>query len=397
MARRKTNKNVVIALLVVLMIVLAVGYAAFSETLTISGTANAKGTFDIEFQNAKVVKTVGANEENTKAEISADKNTLTVKAADLAYPGAGVEFSTDIVNIGSIPAKVEAITPTNITGNTSGVIKIKGLEVITTEHPVIEPGEKCNIHFTVEWPAESTNQLTEDGETVTFSLAVQYTQSTDTVFDGKASHDELDSTGAVKPQAKKLTEVIQASDYGKTINYSVEVNGKTYSDWKVLYNDGTNVQIIMSDFLPQTEIPSGIGLQKVSGMTYNVNGTSQSNLVSCLKTGWDDFAKGTGGATAAGGTTKEIMEASYQGKYGTSWDYSTAVNDPLYVSHKEVYQDCYGYWLALPDGSDDVYYVRYNGHLNGTPHNSAGVGIRPVVTLKSDALGNISENVTIQE
>ena len=46
---RVNNKKVFILMLIILLLILAVGYAVFSEILTISGTANAKGTFDLEF------------------------------------------------------------------------------------------------------------------------------------------------------------------------------------------------------------------------------------------------------------------------------------------------------------------------------------------------------------
>ncbi len=52
-------------MLIILLLILAVGYVVFSKTLTISGTANAKGTFDLEFQNAVIVKNIGADPETT--------------------------------------------------------------------------------------------------------------------------------------------------------------------------------------------------------------------------------------------------------------------------------------------------------------------------------------------
>ncbi len=195
MARKsKTNKNVVIVALIVLLLLLVVGYAAFSDTLTISGTANAKGTFDLQFENAEIVKAVGvatASEGDveganvTSAKVSADGNTLNVNVADLAYPGAGVEFSVDIVNKGSISAKVNELTTDGLQGN--DIIKIEGLDQITTDHPTIKAGEKCNIHFIVYWPEESTAVLPEEGTSVNFSLGIEYTQSDDNeMFDWKS-------------------------------------------------------------------------------------------------------------------------------------------------------------------------------------------------------------------
>ena len=138
MKKKANNKKTVIVVLLILIIALAVGYATFSDILTISGTANAKGSFDLEFQNAEIVKNVGADIEKTTAVISEDKDTLTVNVADLSYPGSGVEFAVDIVNVGTIPAEVQAVTPTNITG--SDKIKVTGLDIIKTDHPKIEIG-----------------------------------------------------------------------------------------------------------------------------------------------------------------------------------------------------------------------------------------------------------------
>ena len=51
---KNKKRNYVIVVLVVLLLALAVGYAAFSDTLNITGTANAKGTFNMEFTSAEI-------------------------------------------------------------------------------------------------------------------------------------------------------------------------------------------------------------------------------------------------------------------------------------------------------------------------------------------------------
>jgi len=182
---KKQSKNYLIILLVVLLLALAVGYAAFTDVLNISGTASANGNFDLEFQNAVVDKKVGCTD--ATATISTDKNTLTVDVAELAYPGAGAQFTVDIVNVGNIPAKVNSVTPTNITGSDN--IKISGLDVINTSHPVIEADGTCTLTFTVEWDKDSTEALTaEEKAGISFGLEIEYTQATTEVFEGEASH-----------------------------------------------------------------------------------------------------------------------------------------------------------------------------------------------------------------
>lgn len=193
-----TNKQkktrLIVLLLVVLLIALAVGYAAFSDTLTITGTATATGKFDLEFNAASLVSSVGCTA--GEPTISADKNTLTVSVTDLAFPGAGAQYHAVIKNVGTSPAKIKAVRPTNITGN-GNAIKITGLDVITTSHPAIAVNGTCAIDFTVEWdPTVDTLDTTKNGEgtgdkaQLSFTLEIEYEQDKTTLFSGSASHTD---------------------------------------------------------------------------------------------------------------------------------------------------------------------------------------------------------------
>lgn len=182
-----SKKSFLVVLFIVLILALAIGYAAFSDTLTISGTANANGKLDLEFTEATLVDSEGVDETNTKATISSDKNTLDVVVKDLAYPGAGAQFKAVIKNVGTAPAKIKAVTPTKITGEKS--IKIEGLDAIDEEHATIAINGTCEVNFTVVW--DKTKDLTDatNGDTVTFSLVIEYEQDT-TDFAGTASHSD---------------------------------------------------------------------------------------------------------------------------------------------------------------------------------------------------------------
>lgn len=188
----KNKKAFIVVLAVVLLVALGVGYAAFSDSLSIIGTANAKGTFDLEFSTASIVSSKGVRttgENPTAVSISNDKNTLNVTVADLSYPGAGAQFRAVIKNVGSVPAKISSIEPTNITGN-GKAIKITGLDQITTEHPTLQPNGTCTIDFTVEWDSSVTNlENGVDGEDCSFSLVMNYAQDTEN-FEGTANHTD---------------------------------------------------------------------------------------------------------------------------------------------------------------------------------------------------------------
>ena len=189
----KSKKTLILVLFIVLIIALGIGYASFSDALTITGTANAKGTFDVEFSSASVVDSKGVRttgENPTGVSISADKNTLDVTVADLSYPGAGAQFQAVIKNVGSVPAKVSSVEPTNITGN-GNAIKITGLDEITADHPTLQPGGTCTVNFTVEWDKDVTT-LSDAvaGEDCNFTLVVNYVQDTED-FTGTASHTDV--------------------------------------------------------------------------------------------------------------------------------------------------------------------------------------------------------------
>ncbi len=421
MKRRINNKKIIIAVLIVLLLALAIGYAAFSDILTISGTANAKGTFDLEFQNAEVVKNIGADIEKTTAVISEDKDTLTVNVADLSYPGSGVEFAVDIVNVGSIPAEIKAVTPTNITG--SEKIKVTGLDVIKTDHPKIEPGDRCNIHFTVEWPVAS-GEILEDESSISFGLQIEYTQSTGEAFEGETYHSDLDKEGNVinggeveKPERPitkegKLVEIIEPQDYGKSINYVATVtNNETQeteevSNWKVLYNDKNNIYLILDDFMPNNLVPIAAGLDILE--THKVySKTSSTVLLNGIRTEsyWSEFANGVEGAIARGAPTFEVFIKSYNETYGTNIGITPSIlaldtNNTLYVSHKELHNGVARYLLAneLSYNTEYVWSVggiQTNQTVNHGRYYYTDSGIRPIVILPNTVEGTVGETVEI--
>ena len=419
---RINNKKILILMLILLLLILAVGYAVFSETLTISGTANAKGTFDLEFQNAEIVKNIGADREKTTAEISSDKNTLIVNVVDLAYPGAGVEFSVDIVNVGSIPAEVQAVTPTNVTGNDK--IKVTGLDVIKADHPKIEAGDKCNIHFTIEWPLEA-EEILENENSINFGLQIEYTQSTSGVFEGNPTHTDTDKNGNAingeeveKPEQPiikegKLVEIIEPQDYGKSINYRATVtNNETQeteevSNWKVLYNDKNNIYLILDDFMPNNLLPVAAGLDVLE--THKVySKTSSTVLLNGIRTEsyWSEFANGVEGAIARGAPTFEVFIKSYNETYGTNIGITPSIlaldtNNTLYVSHKELHNGVSRYLLAneLSYNTEYVWSVggiQVDKTINHGKYYYTDSGIRPIVILPNTVEATVGETVEIK-
>ena len=110
------RKNKILVGCLSLLLVMAVGYALFSETITINGTAKAEGKFNIEFTQATISAEKGST--GATATISDNGKILTITAPKLEYPGAYVYVSYTVKNTGTI----DAIFNTHkITGTTNKI------------------------------------------------------------------------------------------------------------------------------------------------------------------------------------------------------------------------------------------------------------------------------------
>lgn len=172
---KKSKKNYIAIVLVVLLLALAVGYAAFSQTLTISGTANASGKWDVKFTDATITNSiVTGTEANT---VSHTDTSVTVKV-NLATPGDGAQIKAVITNNGSVDATLKNFNVIGMTKvsdtlyqNTGKAIQLK-LPTITDGN--ISAGESKTFEFTVEWDT-AVNSL-DTAEEATFTITFDYAQ-----------------------------------------------------------------------------------------------------------------------------------------------------------------------------------------------------------------------------
>ena len=162
------KQNFLVIIFVMFCLSLTVGYALFSETIEINGTATAKGTFDVVFKNAVVKTEVGSTE--ASAVVSDDNNTLTLTVPKLEYPGAYVEFTVDVVNEGTIPAVLNGITETGLTANPNIKITYSGV----TKDEQMAQSDKRTITIRVEWLYESESSAKD----ISFSIKLDYQQIT---------------------------------------------------------------------------------------------------------------------------------------------------------------------------------------------------------------------------
>lgn len=181
---KKSKKNVVAIVLVVLLLALAVGYAAFSQTLPISGTANASGNWDIKFvaDSETITNSIVEGTTANTAEVAGDGKSMEV-TVNLATPGDGANVSVDIRNAGNVDAVVKDFTvtgtgfsSTDTTTYKNGPILVKVPAETAVEGVELAAGETKTFTFSVEWDSTETDSLGPDGKTATFTITFDYEQ-----------------------------------------------------------------------------------------------------------------------------------------------------------------------------------------------------------------------------
>lgn len=261
---------------------------------------------------------------------------------------------------------------------------------------------------------EKTSQATEEEEQQ-LSDAVDYIDSK--VQGGTTSGSE----------GTTLSSQIDASNYGEYVNYEVDLGIATAgnaladstvptTDWRIFYDDGSNVYLIASDYLPASKFPSGVfganngsynGYWSVSDSALTTSGTITTNTsflftklssvtttnynyqaVSTLldSSKWSTFANSeyvdNVNTAVIGSPTVEMWMASWNEKYNdtlafdanttgyqvglTEDSLSTYISstdmqakerwsNTLYYPHassSSAWNSCYGYWLASPSAND---------------------------------------------
>lgn len=167
------KQNIAIIGVIAFVLAVAVGYALFSETLTISGTASASGDFDVEFTSIGDVTSSGYTKQPDSADIAvieSGNNKLTITVDKLDYPGAYVEIPVTITNKGSVPAKLKQINQTGL-DTEEGPIKVTYSGIAASETP-INQNETQNMTIRVEWLEDV--ETTASG--VTFTITLDYEQ-----------------------------------------------------------------------------------------------------------------------------------------------------------------------------------------------------------------------------
>lgn len=175
------KQNIAIIAVVAFVLAVAVGYALFRETITINGTATAKGNFDIQITDAVISGGEGYATEVegttvTKATVATDKNSVDL-AAELQYPGAYVEYTITVKNAGTIDAILKAINESAAYADADEAPVVVSYPTLPTKDATLAANATDTVVVRVEWDAD--DELAADANSKSVNVEADYTISFD--------------------------------------------------------------------------------------------------------------------------------------------------------------------------------------------------------------------------
>lgn len=143
----KNSRNIIIATLLIVILLMAVGYSAFATQLTLNGTAEIIGQWDVKIAGI-TIKELSDGVDGGTPQFT---NTSVTFNAKLVKPGDSITYEITIENAGTIDAKLSKVTFT---------AEAEGSEAIiyTNTEPAqnLAAGEQTTFSVTIEFDQDTT-------------------------------------------------------------------------------------------------------------------------------------------------------------------------------------------------------------------------------------------------
>ena len=241
-----TQRNYLIVGLCAILVIMGVGYAAFSSQLKITGTSNIDSTWDVQITDIQSEVLSGSPEnqiEPTHDKLSATFHTKLYK------PNDTMKYDITVSNLGSVDAKLDKI---NVPESTSSAIsyEVAGIK----EGDLLKSNETALLTVTVKYN-DVTSQPSQEELNINFNITLEYSQAPNGYVPpvtGMTSDD-------LKALAVTEGDGLYADEYeegryiykGANPNNYITFNNET---WRILSIDGDGrIKIVRNELLPSSQ------------------------------------------------------------------------------------------------------------------------------------------------
>ena len=391
MEKERRTKALVIVVMLIVVAGLTVAFASLSSVLNIKGTAYLDAAkWGIRFENlssptrvGKATTTGTAKIEETKAAEITDMN------VSLSIPGDKIVYTVDLVNKGTINAKIDNIEKTQLTSEQQRYLTFKvtdpnGYEI--KQGDILEKGETKKITITIEFIKDLTKEdLPTSTSTISLSYKLNFVQTDEKVTSvSQGNNFKTYSVGDEFCLENECFYVIK--DNGTTVDAFAKqnVNTKTNRQDKNAKNlafatpDETKRRLnCTADFgcyYGYWTDSEGKLLSKY-GTDYPVNVYDNNSNLYTPTQNYKTYLKNELGKASVDArliTYEELINLGckrYTCKNAPSWVYS--INYWTASAY-----DNYNVWLVRSDGYFGKFYFDYYGNYN----------LRPVITINKSEL-----------
>jgi len=237
----RKKRNIIMGSLCAVLLLMVVGYAAFSTALNINGTSSISSNWDIKItsitEGTKTGSATTTVDESGNKKISG-VGTLTASVeADLVSPGDSIEYDITVTNAGSLNAKLEKITLSE-TNNPAIKFETSGL---TEGDALTANGGTATLKLKITYDSNVTTQ--PENTKGTISVTLDYVQADG---NGTVTPSEPITTDDLIASAVTTGDGLYADEYedGRYIYKGANPNNYiTFNDetWRILSveNDGS--------------------------------------------------------------------------------------------------------------------------------------------------------------
>lgn len=177
--RNESSKKKKITIICIVLMFIAIGFAALSATLGITADARiAKVNWGVHFENLEVSK--DSIEAISPATILSDDTTKASFDVLFTEPGQYYEFEVEVVNSGNVDAKLSSLQLDGFTSDKAKYLTYTILYMDGTQlrpNDLLKAGDRDRIKFRLEFRYDLTNaDLPDEGTIDEFTLNLTFTQ-----------------------------------------------------------------------------------------------------------------------------------------------------------------------------------------------------------------------------